>query len=142
MGTLVRVVALPVLVAAAFTASAVASVYWAGLLFPRVVPRPYVEMVSAAAVGALAAALVTAIPLARLYGRYAPLAAVMVSAPWLAVRTSDLIHNWHQNEPRIMVMSWLELVLFPAVIVGSATLAARRRGARARADSVAAPSRD
>ena len=126
MATIARLVALPILAAAAFVAAAYASLYFAGYLFPRVVPRPYTEMVSAALVGALAAALVSALPLAKLFGHRAWMAALLVSAPWIALRTSDLLHYAGKNEPRIMVMSWVELLLYPLVVVGTTWVVAVR----------------
>lgn len=126
MATIARLVALPILAAAAFAAAAYASLYFAGYLFPRVVPRPYTEMVSAALVGAIAAALVSAVPLAKLFGRRAWLAALAVAAPWVALRISDLMHYARKNEPRIVVMSWVELLLYPVVLVGAAWFAASR----------------
>jgi len=127
MKTVARFIALPVLMVGAWVASSYASLYWVGLLFPVVLPRPYIEMVTAEIVGAITAALVTAIPLARLYGRSAWMAGLVVSAPWIALRTSDLLQYWDKNEPRIVVMSWFELLLYPFVIAGAAHLLYRHR---------------
>lgn len=117
MCTIAKYAALPVLVALAFAAYAYASLYFAGLLFPRVVPRPYLEMMSAAVAGSVAAAAVASWPLVRLYAGRAWLAALLVAAPLVIVRISDLLHYANKNEPRIVVMSWFELLVYPGVLV-------------------------
>jgi hypothetical protein len=120
-----KVIALLLLVPAAFVAYAYASLYFAGYLFPRVLPRPYTEMVSAAAVGSLVAGIVVAFPLARLFTRRCWLAGLIVASPLVVVRVSDLVHYAGKNEPRIMVMSVVELLLYPAAIVACAWLVGR-----------------
>jgi hypothetical protein len=110
-------IALLSLLALAFTAYAYASQYFAGYLFPRVVPRPYIEMMSAAVVGSLAAAVVVSWPLARLYAGPAWLAALFVAAPLVIVRVSDLMHYSSKNEPRIMGMSLFEALVYPGLLL-------------------------
>ena len=133
MRTLAKIAALPLLFALAFAAFAYASLYFAGYLFPRVVPRPYLEMMSAAVVGSIAAAVVSSWPLVRLYAKRAWLAALAITAPFVVIRISDLLHYAGQNEPRITVMSWFELVVYPGVILLGVWLASRlaRRGENA-----------
>jgi hypothetical protein len=87
-----KVIALLLLLVVAFAANAYASLYFAGYVFPRVLPRPYVEMISAATVGGLAAAALVAYPLVWLYGRRAWLAALMVASPVVLIRTGDVLH--------------------------------------------------
>lgn len=105
------------LAAAASAAFAYASTYFAGMLFPFVEPRPYLEMMSAAVVGSLAAAVITAWPLIRLYGRRAWIAALVVAAPLMVLRLSDIAQYAGKSDTRIMVMSWFELVVYPAILL-------------------------
>ncbi|ROZ61476.1 hypothetical protein [Ramlibacter sp. WS9] len=125
MRTLAKVAALPVLFALAFAAFAYASQHFAGYLFPRVVPRPYLEMMSAAFVGSVAAALVSSWPLVRLYAGRAWLAALCIAAPVVVIRISDLLHYAGKSEPRIIVMSWFELIVYPAAILVGVWLVSR-----------------
>jgi hypothetical protein len=67
MKQIAKALALPLLAAIAFLGFAYGSLYFAGYLFPRVVPRPYVEMVSAAAVGLAVAGVLVSLPLVKLY---------------------------------------------------------------------------
>lgn len=133
MRTLAKVAALPLLFALAFAAYGYASLYFAGYLFPRVVPRPYVEMMSAAVVGSLAAAAVSAWPMVRLYANRAWLAAFAVASPFIVIRVSDLLHYAGKDEPRIMFMSWFELLVYPGVLFLGVWVVAQvsRRGKRA-----------
>src|SRR5262245_23780235 len=115
-----KLVALLCLTVVAFAANAYASEYFAGLVFPRVLPRPYLEMVSAAIVGAVTAVLVTAIPLTWLFGRRASLAAVVVALPVVAFRAGELEHYIPKDEQRIVVMAWVEMLVYLALLVAGA----------------------
>lgn len=125
MRTLGKGAALFVLLAVAFAVDAYASLYFAGHLFPRVFPRPYVEMMSAAVVGSFAAAAVVSWPLVRLYSRRAWLAALFVASPIVALRLSDLMYYAYKNESRIIVMSAFELLIYPALLLLGSWVAAR-----------------
>lgn len=125
MRLLWKSMALLLILALAFTVYAYASLYFAGYLFPRVVPRPYIEMMSAAVVGSVAAAVVMSWLLVRLYAGRAWLAALLVAAPLVVVRISDLMHYSSKNEPRIMVMSLFEALVYPAFLLGGVWLVAR-----------------
>ena len=127
MGSVAKVIALVLLAALAFVANAYASLYFAGYMFPRIEPRPYVEMVGAAVAGGVAAAVVTAWPLARLYADRAWLAALVVAAPVVALRVGDLLHYGQLEEPRIIAMSLVELLLYPALILGGVWVASHLR---------------
>jgi hypothetical protein len=96
-----------------FLGNAYGSMSFAGLLFPRVDPRPYIEMISAAAVGALAGGLLVAYPLARLFPSRYLVAALLVSAPLMALRLSDLLTYANTDHVAIITMSALELILAP-----------------------------
>ena len=122
-----RILALFVVAAAAFTANAYAQLYWAGLLFPRVVPRPYSEMVSAAVVGALAAALVAAVPLSKLFQGKAWLAALVVALPVVALRASEVGAGGTPERQTIAVMAWVEMLSYTSALVFTAWLLSRRR---------------
>jgi hypothetical protein len=135
----VKLVVLLLLVPLAFAVYAYASLYFAGYLFPRVLPRPYLEMVSAALVGSLAAGLMASFPLARMFSQRYWLAALVVASPFMAVRTSDLMHYAGRNEPRIMVMSIVELLVYPSAIIACAWLVSRRLEASKASSSRAAP---
>ncbi|MGB5719126.1 MAG: hypothetical protein WBM34_00405 [Woeseiaceae bacterium] len=110
-------VVLVLLAVVAFAVYAQASSEFAGRLFPFVRPRPYFEMISAAVVGALAASLVVSYPLARLFPRRYWLAGLIVALPYMELRVSWLIMYFGKDEPRIMTMSGLELLIYPAAIV-------------------------
>ncbi len=126
MKHLAKILAVFTLMVVAWVVYAYATLYFAGYLFPRVVPRPYVEMVSAAIVGSMAAALVTAFPLARLFKSRAWLIAVVVALPMLAIRIGDLIHYAGKNEAVLVVMAWIEMFVYTGCIVSAAWLVSRR----------------
>lgn len=117
MKTIAKALALPILAAIAFLGYAYGSLYFAGYLFPRVVPRPYVEMLSAAAVGSLVAGLLVALPLIKMFPSRHWLAAVLVSSPFMVIRANDLAHYTGKDEQRILVMSLSEIVIYPTLIV-------------------------
>jgi len=119
-------VAFPLILVLAFFVNAYASEYFAGYFFPRVVPRPYAEMIGAAVVGALSAAAVVSWPLVRLYSRRAWIAALAVSAPVVAIRVGDLLHYASADESRIVVMSLVEAIVYPTVILAGVWLLSRR----------------
>ena len=118
----VQVVSFPLLLVLAFVVNAYASQYFAGYLFPRVAPRPYAEMISAAVVGALTASAVVAWPLVRLYSQRAWMAGLAVAAPVVAIRVDDLLHYARTNETRIIVMSWVEAIAYPIAILAGVWL--------------------
>ena len=125
MKQIAKALALPLLAAIAFLGYAYGSLYFAGYLFPRVVPRPYVEMVSAAAVGSTVAGLLVSLPLIKLYPSRYWLAGLFVAAPLMVVRASDLAHYSSKNEPRILVMSVVEFIIYPALILTVCWLTSR-----------------
>lgn len=127
MQFVLRFVALVVIANAALLANAYAQQYWAGLLFPRVEPRPYTEMVSAAVVGALAAAVVSALPLAWLFGRWAWLAGLAISLPVIAIRAPELGAGTLPMQQEIFVMAWVEMFSYTGAVAGAAWLLSRRR---------------
>ena len=117
-----QVVSFPLLLVLAFVVNAYASQYFAGYLFPRVAPRPYAEMISAAVVGALTASAVVAWPLVRLYSQRAWVAGLAVAAPVVAIRVDDLLHYARTDETRIIVMSWVEAIAYPIAILAGVWL--------------------
>jgi hypothetical protein len=125
-----KIIALPLLLVLAFAINAYAATYFAGYLFPLVVPRPYVEMVGAAVVGAVAAAAAIAWPLVRLYGGRAWVAAIAVASPVVALRAGDFLHYAGTGESRIIVMSCVEGLVYPVVILVGIWLASMSSHAR------------
>ena len=121
-----RLIAFPLVLMLAFVVNAYASDYFAAYLFPRVLPRPYIEMVSAAVFGALAAAATVAWPIVRLYSRCTWLAAFGVAAPVVAIRGADLLHYAYTSESRIIVMSLVEALVYPVAILAGVWLVSRR----------------
>jgi hypothetical protein len=119
MKAIAKLLALLPLMVVLFLGNAYGSMSFAGLLFPRVIPRPYIEMVSAAAVGALVGGLLVAYPLARLFPSRYLVAALLVSAPLMALRMSDLLTYANTDHVAMITMSAFELVLVP---VGAATV--------------------
>jgi hypothetical protein len=125
MKTLAKCLSLPVLAVIAFLGYAYGSLYFAGYLFPRVVPRPYVEMLSAAAVGSIVAGVLVSLPLVKLFPSRYWLAGILVASPFMIIRSSDIAHYSGRNEPRIMVMSMAELAMYPTLIVAVCWLVSR-----------------
>jgi hypothetical protein len=126
-----RLLALVVVSLVAFVANAYAQQYWAGFLFPRVMPRPYSEMVSAAVVGAFAAAAVTALPLAKLFESKAWIAGLFVASPVIALRAPELGTSGAQGQEAIVVMAWVEVLSYTLLVVCAAWLVSRNtRGAK------------
>ena len=112
-----KILALLLLIALAFVINAYASAHFAAYAFPRVQPRPYAEMISAAIVDSLAAAIVISYPLVRLFPKRFWLAALAVAVPNTELRGRDLLHYVGKDEPRIIVMSVIELIVYPAAIL-------------------------
>jgi hypothetical protein len=117
MKTIAKILSLLALAAIALLGYAYGSLYFAGYLFPRVIPRPYVEMLSAAVVGSLVAGVLVSLPLVRIFPSRYWLAGLLVASPFMITRASDIAHYSGRNEPRIMVMSVAELAIYPALIV-------------------------
>ena len=113
MKTLAKLVALVPLAAILFLGNAYGSLSFAGLLFPRVVPRPYTEMIGAAAAGALVGGILVAYPLVRLFPSRYWVAAFVVSLPLVALRLGDFLAYVGKDQSAIVVMSLVELVLVP-----------------------------
>lgn len=126
-----RLLALIALAILAFAANAYAQQYWAGLLFPRVTPRPYTEMLSAALVGALVAAAIVAIPLAKVFARRACLAALVVPFPVLALKGPEVVSATGPYREAILVMAWVEMVSYTFAIVFGTWLISRSMRNRA-----------
>lgn len=105
---------------------------FAAAFFPRVFPRPYVEMLGADVAGALAPAALVAWPLARLYGPRAWIVALVVAAPMMALRVSWLVTFAGEDQPGIMITSAFELVTFPVSLLAGVAFVRwmRARGAR------------
>jgi hypothetical protein len=131
MNAFAKLLLLPLLAAIALVGYSYGSQYFAGYLFPRVVPRPYVEMLSAAAVGSVAGAALVSLPLVRLYRSRYWLAGLLVASPFMVLRASDIAHYSGRNEPRIMVMSVAELAMYPALMLAMCWLVARHLAPKA-----------
>lgn len=121
-----RLLALVVVAVVAFVANAYAQQCWAGLLFPRVVPRPYSEMVSAAVVGAVAAAAVAALPLVKLFQSKAWLAGLVVALPVIALRAPEVGASGPAVAEATAVMVWVEMLSYTLAVVCAAWLLSRR----------------
>jgi len=114
MRSLAKMVALLPLAVALFLGNAYGSMSFAGLLFPRVTPRPYIEMVSSAAVGAISGGCLVAYPRAKLFPSRYLAAAIIVSSPLMALRLSDLLAYAGTAQTATVIMSAVELTLVPA----------------------------
>jgi hypothetical protein len=117
MNSIAKIVSLPFLAAIAFLGNAYGSLYFVGYFFPRILPRPYMEMLSAAAVGASVAGALVSLPLVRLYPSRYWLAALVVASPLMAIRVSDIAYYTGKQEPRITVMSIAELFIYPGLML-------------------------
>ncbi|WP_456299682.1 hypothetical protein [Nitrogeniibacter aestuarii] len=120
-----RLLALAVVAVLAFIANAYAQDIWSALLFPLVVPRPYSEMVSAAIVGALAAAAVSAFPLARILGSKAWIGGLIVALPVILLRAPEIGAHDSSYGPAISNMAWIEILSYSIAVVCSAWLLSR-----------------
>ena len=117
MKSLAKLLALLPLAVVAFAGYAYGTLYFAGYLFPRVVPRPYFEMMSSAAVGSIVAGLLVSLPLIKLFPKGYWVAGIAVASPFMLLRANDFAYYLQGNEPRILVMSAAEFLLYPALIV-------------------------
>ncbi len=113
MKAIAKLIALVPMAVVLFLGNAYGSISFAGILYPRVVPRPYAEMIGAAAAGALVGGILVAYPLVRMFPSRYWLAALAISAPLMALRLSDLLAYWGSDQPAIIIMSVVELLLVP-----------------------------
>ena len=113
MKTIAKFIALFPLAVVLFLGNAYGSMSFAALLFPRVVPRPFTEMISAATVGAIVGGILVAYPLAKLFPSRHWAAALLVSSPLVALRLSDLHSSAGTAETANIIMSAVELLLVP-----------------------------
>lgn len=95
--------------------------------FPVVSPRPLSEMVVCALAGAAAAALVSSVPLARLFASRAWLVAFVLAAPVAFLRLPEIASYSGALESDVKVMGILELGCFVMAVVGGAWLVSRHR---------------
>ena len=115
--TALKIAALVVLAVVAFVVNALVSSEFAGRLFPLVRPRPYFEMISAEIVGSLAAGLVIAYPLVRMFPRRYWVAGLLTALPYMDLRVEWLVMYIGKDEPRIMTTAAFELLFYPTAIV-------------------------
>ncbi|SHH29018.1 hypothetical protein [Massilia sp. CF038] len=125
-----RLIVLFVLLIVGFCANAYASMYFSAWFFTPAAPRPYGEMISAAVVGALAAATLVTLPMVKVYGRGAWVAALAISSPIIYLRGHELIYFFDKNQPRIMTMSALELLIYPSLLLVGVWITSPARQAR------------
>lgn len=126
----IKLVALVPLALVAFAVDAQVSFGLAGWLFPLEHPRPYLEMISAAIVGALVAGMVVAYPLVRLFPLRYWIGALLISLPYMTLRIDWLMMYSGEHKPRIVATALFELLFFPAAIVLCAWVLARLTTAR------------
>jgi len=127
--TVAAIVAIPILAVLVFAVYGFTQHYAAVWFFPRVVPRPHFEMVTCAVLAAIAAAAVATYPLERLYRRAAFAIAVLVAAPLLYFRVSEIAHYWG-TDATIVTMSSIEAATLLATLLAGVWLVRRRVGAR------------
>ncbi len=113
----IKLVVLVLLALVAFAVDAHVSFEFAGRVFPLEHPRPYLEMIGAAIIGALVAGMVVAYPLVRLFPLRYWIAALMVSLPYMSLRVDWLVMYFGEHKPRIVATALFELLFFPAAIV-------------------------
>ncbi len=108
-----------------FLGNAYGSLSFAGLLFPRVVPRPYTEMIAAAVAGAVVGGVLVAYPLARMFPSRYWVAALAVSLPLVALRLSDFIAYAGSGRSAIVIISVVEALLVPLGAIAASWLFVR-----------------
>jgi hypothetical protein len=123
--TLAKLAALAPLAVVLFIGNAYGSLTFARLLFAGNYPRPYIEMIGAAIVGALVGGVLVAYPLAKLFPSRYWLAAVVVSLPLMALRVGDLQTFSGAQHTAIVVMSVVELLVVPLTAAAVAWLFVR-----------------
>jgi hypothetical protein len=120
-----QIVILLVVTALAFAVWSYVQAFVAHQFFSGELPRPYSEMISCAVSGAVAAMVVSSLPLAAAFGRHACIAAVAVATPVLLLRVPEaLFYSGHfQQEVRVMStiesMSYLVLLMLGAWVASS-----------------------
>ena len=124
MKSLVKAVAVLLLAVLALAAWAYGQALTA-TFFPVVSPRPYSEMLACALAGAIAAALVSAVPLGALFGPRAWLVALAFAAPMAMLRLPELFSYSGTFSHEVKVMASVELLSFTLAVVGGAWLASR-----------------
>jgi len=139
---IMSVLAVPVLAVIVFAVYGYVQHYTAVFLFPRVVPRPYTEMIICAVLGAIAAGAVVGYPLALLFRRGIFIAAVVAAVPVLLMRVPEIIEHWEKDQV-VVYMSSVESVVLLAALVAGAWLARKqlRSNSAMYSDTYSAPLR-
>ena len=120
MKALAKFIALLPLALVLFLGNAYGSLAFAALPFPRVAPRPYTEMIGAAAVGAVVGGILVGYPLAKMFPLRYWAAALVVSLPFVALRFGDLSEYAGTRQTPIIIMSVVELALVPlGAVIGT-----------------------
>jgi hypothetical protein len=140
--TIMAVLAVPVLAVIVFAVYGYVQHYAAVFFFPRIVPRPYTEMIACAVLGAIAAGAVVGYPLALLFRKAIFYAAVASAVPVLLLRVPEIIEYWNKDQV-VVYMSSLESVVLLAALVGGAWLARKqlRSNSAMYSDTYSAPLR-
>ena len=89
-------------------------------MFDSQVPRSYLEMITCALIGALAATIVASAPLAAVFRKQAWVAAAVVAMPVLALRINELSTYAGVNSDQVRVMAIVEASsYFGALVLGA-----------------------
>ena len=108
MKALSRVLVLLLITFLAFAANAYTQHFTRTFIFDSQVPRSYLEMITCALIGALAAAIVASAPLAAAFRKQAWLAAAAAASPVLALRLTEFITYTGAISAQVKVMAIVE----------------------------------
>jgi hypothetical protein len=135
------VLAVPVLAVIAFAVYGYVQHYTAVLFFPRVVPRPYTEMITCAVLAAIAATAVVAYPLALLFRRGIFFAALALAVPVLLLRVPEIFEYWDKDQVAVYMSSVESVVLVAALVAGAWLTRHLRSNSAMYSDTYSAPLR-
>jgi hypothetical protein len=130
MTAVARAVALLVLTIAAFIVYVYASAYIERNVFPDTSAHTYFERVTIAIAGGGATSALCAYPLSRMFSRRAWVAGLILASPVAFLRVADVLLYADDDGSRVVAMSWVELLIYPATIVAGVWVTSRRRSQR------------
>ena len=123
MRTFIKVVILLLIAIAAILVFAYSQRFVRTVVFGNQYPRSYLDMVSCALAGSLAASIIVSIPIAATFRRKPWLAASAVSLPMLGIRLNELFTYTGPFTSQVRVMAVVEAGSYLAFLVAGSLLA-------------------
>jgi hypothetical protein len=117
MRVLLQILVLLLATISAFAASAYAQYFARTLVFGSQFPRSYVDMISCALAGAIAASIIVSFPISATFRKRAWLAAVAVSLPVLALRINEFVTYTGPLTSQVRVMAVVEACSYLTFLV-------------------------